>query len=206
MPGVWQNYGYDHHQYTNVRYPFPMDPPYVPVVNPCGAYVRYFSYKKDSKAPKTYLNFEGVDSCFYVWVNGSFVGYSQVSHSTSEFDVTELLREGENMLAVLVVKWCDGSYFEDQDKFRMSGIFRDVYLLNRPENGIQDYFVKAIPSEDYQDGTITIDFTYLERAGVGQYYPFRCGGKNACPGDGGRTGFCPCEECSSLECRGSISL
>lgn len=119
-----------------------------------------FSYKKDSKAPKTYLNFEGVDSCFYVWVNGSFVGYSQVSHSTSEFDVTELLREGENTLAVLVVKWCDGSYFEDQDKFRMSGIFRDVYLLNRPENGIQDYFVKAIPSEDYQDGTITIDFTY----------------------------------------------
>lgn len=160
VPGVWQNYGYDHHQYTNVRYPFPMDPPYVPVVNPCGAYVRYFSYKKDSKAPKTYLNFEGVDSCFYVWVNGSFVGYSQVSHSTSEFDVTELLREGENTLAVLVVKWCDGSYFEDQDKFRMSGIFRDVYLLNRPENGIQDYFVKAIPSEDYQDGTITIDFTY----------------------------------------------
>ncbi len=160
VPGVWQNYGYDHHQYTNVRYPFPMDPPYVPVVNPCGAYVRYFSYKKDSKAPKTYLNFEGVDSCFYVWVNGSFVGYSQVSHSTSEFDVTELLREGENTLAVLVVKWCDGSYFEDQDKFRMSGIFRDVYLLNRPENGIHDYFVKAIPSEDYQDGTITIDFTY----------------------------------------------
>lgn len=160
VPGVWQNYGYDHHQYTNVRYPFPMDPPYVPVVNPCGAYVRYFSYKKDSKAPKTYLNFEGVDSCFYVWVNGSFVGYSQVSHSTSEFDVTELLREGENTLAVLVVKWCDGSYFEDQDKFRMSGIFRDVYLLNRPENGIQDYFVKAIPSEDYQDGTITIDFPF----------------------------------------------
>lgn len=91
VPGVWQNYGYDSHQYTNTRYPFPMDPPYVPVVNPCGAYVRYFSYEKDPKAPKAYLNFEGVDSCFYVWVNGSFVGYSQVSHSTSEFDVTELL-------------------------------------------------------------------------------------------------------------------
>ena len=121
VPGVWQNYGYDRHQYTNTRYPFPMDPPYVPVVNPCGAYVRYFSYEKDPKAPKAYLNFEGVDSCFYVWVNGSFVGYSQVSHSTSEFDVTELLREGENTLAVLVVKWCDGSYFEDQDKFPERG-------------------------------------------------------------------------------------
>ena len=82
----------------------------------------------------------------------------RVSHSTSEFDVTELIREGENTLAVLVVKWCDGSYFEDQDKFRMSGIFRDVYLLKRPENGIQDYFVKALPSGDYQEGTITIDF------------------------------------------------
>lgn len=141
VPGVWQTAGYDCHQYTNVRYPFPFDPPYVPQENPCGAYLREFSYERDGNAPRAYLNFEGVDSCFYVWLNGSYVGYSQVSHSTSEFDVTELLRNGVNRLAVLVLKWCDGSYLEDQDKFRMSGIFRDVYLLKRPDRCIFDYFV-----------------------------------------------------------------
>lgn len=148
VPGVWQNYGCDRHQYTNVRYPFPMDPPYVPQENPCGAYVRTFSYTKDDRAPRAYLNFEGVDSCFYVWVNGTYVGYSQVSHSTSEFDVTNLLTNGENTLAVLVLKWCDGSYLEDQDKFRMSGIFRDVYLLKRSSQGIADYFVETVPGTD----------------------------------------------------------
>lgn len=160
VPGVWQNYGCDLHQYTNDCYPFPMDPPYVPVINPCGAYVHSFYYEKNAAVPRAYLNFEGVDSCFYVWLNGSFVGYSQVSHSTSEFDVTAMIRDGENTLAVLVVKWCDGSYFEDQDKFRMSGIFRDVYLLTRPEEGICDYFLKALPSSDYKNGTIQIAFTY----------------------------------------------
>lgn len=89
--------------------------------------------EKQEEAPREFLNFEGVDSCFYVWMNGSFVGYSQVSHSTSEFDVTDFLKDGTNIIAVLVLKWCDGSYLEDQDKFRMSGIFRDVYLLARPE-------------------------------------------------------------------------
>ena len=126
VTGVWQMDGYDGHQYTNIRYPFPFDPPYVPQDIPCGAYVHTFSYQKDERAPKAFLNFEGVDSCFYVWMNGVYVGYSQVSHASSEFDVTSLLLEGENKLAVLALKWCDGSYLEDQDKFRMSGIFRDV--------------------------------------------------------------------------------
>ncbi|MDO4305836.1 MAG: glycoside hydrolase family 2 TIM barrel-domain containing protein [Eubacteriales bacterium] len=143
VPGVWQNYGYDTHQYTNIRYPFPFDPPYVPQDNPCGAYSLEFSFRKEEDAPDTFLNFEGVDSCFYVWMNGNYVGYSQVSHSTSEFDVTEYLRDGKNKLAVLVLKWCDGSYLEDQDKFRMSGIFRDVYLLNRPDEAVFDYFVRT---------------------------------------------------------------
>lgn len=140
VPSVWQNHGYDSHQYTNVRYPFPFDPPYVPQNNPCGAYCVNFHFKKEETAPNTYLNFEGVDSCFYVWLNGIYIGYSQVSHSTSEFDVSQYIREGNNKLAVLVLKWCDGSYLEDQDKFRMSGIFRDVYLLKRPSNGVFDYF------------------------------------------------------------------
>lgn len=143
VPSVWQMAGYDTHQYTNIRYPFPFDPPYVPQDIPCGAYAHTFDYHKDENAPKAFLNFEGVDSCFYVWVNGSYVGYSQVSHMTSEFDITDFLQDGKNTIAVLVMKWCDGSYLEDQDKFRMSGIFRDVYILKRPEQAISDYHIKT---------------------------------------------------------------
>ena len=159
VPGVWQNYGYDCWQYTNIRYPFPFDPPYVPCDNPCGTYVYDFDYSACKEAPKAYLNFEGVDSCFYVWVNGQYAGYSQVSHSTSEFDVTDFLREGKNRLAVLVLKWCDGSYMEDQDKFRSSGIFRDVYILKRPENGIFDYFIKT--AQSVSEAQVDIELTYF---------------------------------------------
>ena len=143
VPSVWQMAGYDTHQYTNIRYPFPFDPPYVPQDIPCGAYIHNFEYSRDEKASKAFLNFEGVDSCFYVWINGSYIGYSQVSHMTSEFDVTDVLQDGTNTVAVLVMKWCDGSYLEDQDKFRMSGIFRDVYILKRPKQAISDYHIKT---------------------------------------------------------------
>lgn len=143
VPGVWQNEGYDHHQYTNIKYPFPFDPPYVPQDIPCGAYVYDFEYKEDEKAKKVFLNFEGVDSCFYLWINGSYVGYSQVPHATSEFDITDVVKNGKNTIAVLVMKWCDGSYLEDQDKFRMTGIFRDVYILKRPQSVIWDYRVNT---------------------------------------------------------------
>ena len=159
VPGVWQNAGYDYHQYTNIKYPFPFDPPYVPQDNPCGAYIYDFEYRKCKQAPKAFLNFEGVDSCFYVWVNGSYVGYSQVSHATSEFDITDVLKEGKNRLAVLVLKWCDGSYLEDQDKFRMSGIFRDVYILKRPENCIFDYFIKT--KHTASEAVVSIDINYM---------------------------------------------
>lgn len=162
VPGIWQNYGYDTHQYTNVRYPFPFDPPYVPQDNPCGAYIYDFEYRKCEQAPRAYLNFEGVDSCFYVWVNGNYTGYSQVSHCTSEFDVTDFLQEGTNRLAVLVLKWCDGSYLEDQDKFRVSGIFRDVYLLKRPQEGIFDYFIKT--EQDGGQALVQVDVTYMKKA------------------------------------------
>ena len=118
--------------------------------------------KKSEDAPKAYLNFEGVDSCFYVWINGKYVGYSQVSHATSEFDVTEVLVNGENTLAVLVLKWCDGTYLEDQDKFRMSGIFRDVYLLNRPANVVYDYFTTTEIQED--QAVITVQAKYQGQA------------------------------------------
>ena len=141
VPSVWQHLGHDRHQYTNVRYPIPFDPPRVPQDNPCAAYLRDFHHTPDPEAPSVHLTFEGVDSCFYVWLNGSYIGYSQVSHATSEFDVTEYLRPGSNRLAVLVLKWCDGTYLEDQDKFRTSGIFRDVYLLRRPRSILFDYAV-----------------------------------------------------------------
>ena len=160
VPFSWQMRGYDENQYTNIRYPFPYDPPYVPQHNPCGAYIHRFLWNRDEEAPCTFLHFEGVDSCFYVWLNGTYVGYSQVSHHTSEFDVSELLREGENLLAVLVLKWCDGSYLEDQDKFRMSGIFRDVYLLRRPEKHITDYLITTALSEDLREAELTVRFTF----------------------------------------------
>ena len=140
VPSVWQTLGFDWHQYTNIRYPIPLDPPYVPQDNPAGAYLREFEYTPDPHAPRVHLNFEGVDSCHYVWLNGKYIGYSQISHATSEFDVTDLLVAGTNRLAVLVLKWCVGTYLEDQDKFRTSGIFRDVYLLKRPEQVVFDYF------------------------------------------------------------------
>ena len=160
VPSVWQNHGYDRHQYTNVNYPFPYDPPYVPAQNPCGVYQRDFEIE-DKGTDRYYLGFEGVDSCFYVWVNGQFAGYSQVSHSTSEFDITDLLVEGDNDLTVLVLKWCDGSYLEDQDKLRMSGIFRDVYLMLRPQNHIRDFFAHVDLVNDYQDGTLSVDVDYV---------------------------------------------
>ena len=159
VPGIWQMDGYDNHQYTNIRYPFPFDPPFVPQDIPCGEYVYEFTYEKCKKAPKVFLNFEGVDSCFYVWLNGTYAGYSQVPHATSEFDVTEIIKEGKNKIAVLVLKWCDGSYLEDQDKFRMTGIFRDVYLLQRPEKAISDYRVSTKVKENKAEVSLNVKLT-----------------------------------------------
>ena len=138
VPSCVQMHGYDHIQYLNTRYPFPVMLPHLPYENPCWHYRRTFNLKKKS-SEKYYLNFEGVDSAFYLYVNGQFKGYSQISHTTSEFDVTELVENGENTLDVLVLKWCISTYLECQDKFRFSGIYRNVYLLTRPENHITDY-------------------------------------------------------------------
>ena len=134
VPSVWQVNGYDYNQYTNVKYPIPYNPPFVPKDNPCAVYQKEFDFKISPEKYDYNINFEGVDSCFYFWINGTFVGYSQISHSISEFDITPLLVNGKNTITVLVLKWCDGTYFEDQDKFRMSGIFRDVYILKRAKS------------------------------------------------------------------------
>ncbi len=159
VPSCWQTQGYDAHQYTNVRYPFPFDPPRVPFDNPCGAYERIFTLEPDAKRRYT-VCLEGVDSCFYLWLNGRFIGYSEISHDNHEFDVTGALRPGKNRLCVLVLKWCLGSYFEDQDKLRMSGIFRDVYLLSRDASHIEDLAVTtALPAGD-ADARIHVSYSF----------------------------------------------
>ncbi|MBR4542073.1 MAG: glycoside hydrolase family 2, partial [Lachnospiraceae bacterium] len=132
VPSNWQLHGYDKAQYTNVVYPIPFDPPFVPDDIPVGVYRRTFDYTPDGL--NRYLCFEGADSCLYLYINGKFAGYSQVSHHTSEFDITGYLTSGINTICVAVLKWCDGTYLEDQDKIRLSGIFRDVYLLSRPSS------------------------------------------------------------------------
>ncbi len=157
VPSCWQNHGYGSHQYTNVRFAIPCDPPYVPEENPCGLYVRHFDVEEGGLDQRWFLNFEGVDSCLYLWVNGEFAGYSQVSHSTSEFEVTELLQEGDNTVAVLVLQWCDGTYLEDQDKLRMSGIYRDVYLIARPQSFLRDFFVKESFAPDFSSADVAVE-------------------------------------------------
>lgn len=137
VPSNWQLHGYDAPQYTNIRYPIPFDPPFVPDDTPVGVYKRSYRYTPDGL--RRILTFEGVDSCVYLFVNGERVGYSQVSHSFCEFDVTPFLKEGENQIVAAVLKWCDGTYLEDQDKIRLSGIFRDVYMVSRPARRVDDY-------------------------------------------------------------------
>ena len=156
VPKCWQTEigkGYDVPLYSNLRYPFPLDPPHVPEDNPAGHYNRKVNIsKKDGKA--YYINFEGVSSCFYLFVNGEFAAYSQVSHNTSEVNITAYLNDGENVIDVLVVKWCDGSYLEDQDMFRLSGIFREVYILERSENCLKDIHVRTTVSDSLDNATV----------------------------------------------------
>ncbi len=163
VPMSWQvkyERGYDTPNYTNVNYPFPVNPPNVPVENPCGLYVRKISISKEVlKKKSVYINFEGVDSCFYLFINDKFVAYSQVSHTTSEIDITKFLSAGENTFKILVLKWCDGSYLEDQDKFRFSGIFREVYLLLRDPIHIVDIYAKATVSKALDNAKIELSLS-----------------------------------------------
>lgn len=155
VPSNWQLHGYDKPQYTNIRYPISYDPPFVPDDNPVGLYQRLYHYNpcNDEKI----LTFEGVDSCLYLFINGEFVGYTQVSHSSSEFNITPYLQEGSNKITCVVLKWCDGTYLEDQDKWRMSGIFRDVYIVSRPIKRLRDYHIVTELSQSYDKAKITIE-------------------------------------------------
>ena len=160
VPMNWQHdlgKGYDTPNYTNVNYPYPVDPPHVPNVNPCGIYSRTFHVSKQMLQKDVFLLLEGVDSCFYLYVNGEFVAYSQVSHMTDEINVGAYLKEGENRITLAVLKWCDGSYLEDQDMYRASGIFREVYLLLRDKVRVEDVFVKCDLSDDFSSAEFYCD-------------------------------------------------
>ncbi len=154
VPSCWQTEGYDLCHYTNVNYPFPCDPPYVPDENAVGLYVREFTVSRDWDQKEKFIVFEGVNSCFYLWVNSEFVGYSQGSRLPSEFDISKYIHTGTNKIAVLVLKWCDGSYIEDQDCWRFSGIFRDVYLLARDKARVNDVFAVPKLNEDFQSAKL----------------------------------------------------
>ncbi len=158
VPSNWQMEGFENPQYTNVNYPHPVDPPYVPDINPLGVYARTFEIDDMWSERDTYIVFEGVSSCIYLYINDEYVGFSQGSHLPAEFNLTKYLKKGENRLLAKVFKWCDGSYLEDQDFFRHSGIFRDVYLLSREKGGIWDIDITADTKGIYYDGDFELYF------------------------------------------------
>lgn len=141
VPSCWQCRGYEPPYYSNSVYPFPVDPPYVPMENPMGVYCRSFTVENPEK--KHYIVFDGVSSCLELFINGRFAGYSQGSRLQAEFDISKLVSRGANTVTAKVRKWCSGSYLEDQDCFRYNGIFRDVYLLSRPEGHLTDIDIRT---------------------------------------------------------------
>ncbi|SER90590.1 evolved beta-galactosidase subunit alpha [Gracilibacillus ureilyticus] len=160
VPSNWQMNGYGIPQYTNKQYPFPVDPPRVPSENSTGVYRREFIIDPSWLTEKLFLRFEGVDSAFHLWVNGQEVGYSQGSRIPSEFEITDFVREGKNIIAVKVYQWSDASYIEDQDMWWLSGIFRDVYLLSRAETHIYDYFIQTAMDKEYKDAYLSINTVF----------------------------------------------
>jgi len=161
VPSNWQMHGFDRPIYTNVTYPFPLNPPFVPADNPTGCYRTVFHIPKEWKGRRILLHFEAVDSAFFAWVNGVLVGYSQDSRLPAEFEITDCCHpcdsDKENVLAVQVMRWSDGSYLEDQDHWRLSGIHRDVLLLSKPQIFITDYFFKATLDENFSLADIEVE-------------------------------------------------
>ncbi|GAA0133271.1 glycoside hydrolase family 2 TIM barrel-domain containing protein [Paenibacillus sp. YSY-4.3] len=163
VPSHWQLHGYDYPQYTNVRYPWEesepeLQPPFAPTrYNPVGSYIRTFTVPEAWQGQPVFLSFQGVESAFYVWVNGELVGYSEDTFTPAEFDITAYLAAGENKLAVEVYRWCDASWLEDQDFWRLSGIFRDVYLYSAPAVHVSDFFVRTELDEQYADAELQLD-------------------------------------------------
>ncbi len=169
VPGNFQLYKigeYDRPLYSNLMYPFPTDPPFVPEDNPCGVYFKDFTVTEEMLSRDSIITFEGVASCFYLYVNGHFAGYSQISHATSEFNISEYLHAGENRITVLNVKWCDGSYLEDQDFFRLSGIFREVYILSRNKIRANDIEIRREFNDDLSEAVLKVKCDLTEKTTV----------------------------------------
>lgn len=168
VPSNWQLQGHDKPIYCNVKYPFPVNPPLVPNDNPTGCYRTTFSLTQPQLKQRNHVIFEGVNSAFHLWCNGEWVGYSQDSRLPSEFDLTPFAKEGENQLAVMVIRWSDGSYLEDQDMWWLSGIFRDVTLLTKPHTHIRDVFLTPDLDACYRDASLTVR-TAIQSAEKGHY-------------------------------------
>ncbi|KAK4031623.1 glycoside hydrolase [Parachaetomium inaequale] len=171
VPGHWQLQGHGIPHYTNVLYPIPVCPPHVPTENPTGTYRRTFHVPSSwDRSSQLRLRFDGVDSAYHVWINGTLVGYAQGSRNPHEFDVTPYInREGGNEVCVRVYQWCDGSYIEDQDQWWLSGIYRDVHLISLPsDTRIEDWFLRTDLDGDYKNGTLdaTIDVVTSQAATV----------------------------------------
>jgi len=175
VPGNWEMQGFGTPIYTNITYPFKVDPPRVmgeprtnftsfKARNPVGSYCRTFQLPENWKDKQVFINFGGVQSAMYLWINGQKVGYSENSMSPAEFDITRYLHTGENKVAVEVYRWCDGSYLEDQDIWRLSGIFRDVDLIARPKSYIRDFFVTATPNSTFDQATVGINVSVENRS------------------------------------------
>ncbi len=166
VPGDWQMYGYDYPQYSNIEYPFPKNPPFIPAdFNPVGSYKTNFTINKSDLEGEVLLHFGGVNSAFYCWLNGQKVGYSEGSKTPAEFNISSFLIEGKNTLAVEVYRWSDGSYLEDQDFWRLSGIERDVYLVTTPKIRIRDFFATPQLENNYQDGKLVVDVAIENKSG-----------------------------------------
>ncbi|MEZ8385759.1 sugar-binding domain-containing protein, partial [Vibrio splendidus] len=156
VPSNWQMQGFDKPIYTNVKYPFADNPPFVPTDNPTGLYRRRFNCTEQALLDTHRLTFDGVNSAFHLWCNGKWVGYSQDSRLSAEFDVSDYLQAGDNTLAVMVLRWSDGSYLEDQDMWWLSGIFRDVTLLRKPKVAIEDVGIETQLDACYRDAVLNV--------------------------------------------------
>lgn len=175
VPSNWEMLGYDRPIYNNVEYPHSNTPPFINArpgfndggknygINPVGSYVRTFQVPQEWDGRRTFIHFGGIYSAAFVWLNGQYVGYTQGSNNVAEFDITKYLNKGTNKLAVQVFRWCDGSYLECQDMFRMSGIFRDVYLYNVPKTSVRDHYITSTLDSERKNATVSVNLTIDNR-------------------------------------------
>ena len=161
VPGPWELQGFGKPIYTNITYPFEKNPPFIKGLydngTPVGSYHRTFTIPKSWKNDRVYVRLGGVSSAYYIWINGKQIGYAQDSFLPSEFDITEYILKGENTISLQVFRWSDGSYLEDQDGWRLSGIMRDVQLLHAPQSRVRDFFVTADLDDKYEDATLNVE-------------------------------------------------